>query len=111
MFWLTLLKFQEIIFIFIRAQRTGNYSLYVESLQAIVPYFFALDHYNYARWLSIHIQDLLELDEFTLQAFQTGKFVIKRSKKRFSALAVDQAHEQLNKIIKNMGRIIGLTQD
>ena len=50
--------------------------MYVESLQAIVPYFFALDHYYYTRWLPIHIQDLMELDEFTLQAFQTGKFVI-----------------------------------
>lgn len=110
-FWMSLLKFQEIFFIFIRAQRCGNFSLYVESLQALAPYFFALDHYNYARWLPIHIQDLLELDEHTLEAFQSGNFVVKRSKKRFSALAVDQAHEQLNKIIKGTGGIIGLTQD
>ena len=40
-------------------------------------WYFALDHYNHARWLSVHIYDLLALPQNTLQLdkfFKDGYF-------------------------------------
>lgn len=45
------------------------------------------------------------------EEFQKGHFVINKTGKRFSAIALDQAHEQNNKIVKGSGGVIGLTED
>ena len=37
--------------------------MYVESLEALVPWYFALDHINYARWIPIHIRDMKSLSD------------------------------------------------
>ena len=49
------------ILLFIRAIRESNFHLYVLCLKSVVKWFFALDHYNYARWLSVHLMDLNQL--------------------------------------------------
>ena len=46
-----------------------------------------------------------------LGEFRNGRFSVTRSNKRFSAIAIDQSHVQLNKKLKGTGGIIGLTQD
>ena len=46
-----------------------------------MPWMFAMDHVNYARWLSVHIRDLGALEEthrdvfrhFSSEAFVAGK--------------------------------------
>ena len=43
--------------------------------------------------------------------FHKGNFVVHKSEREFSALAIDQAHEQNNAIIKGDGGAIGLTED
>ena len=43
------------------------------------------------------------------QEFKMGNFVVHKTKHDFSALALDQAHEQANAVIKTDGRAIGLT--
>ena len=55
------LRLEILIFIFIRSHREGNFPLYVETLEALVPWFFALDHTNYARWVPVHIRDMKSL--------------------------------------------------
>ena len=52
-----------------------------------------------------------ELPAQTLEAFTNGNFVVNRSTRRFSSIAVDQGHEQLNKMLKGTGGEIGLTHD
>ena len=47
--------------IFVRAHREQNFPLYVETLKALVPWFFVRDHYNYARWIPIHVCDMENL--------------------------------------------------
>ena len=51
-----------IILIFLRSLRKGNFDLYKDSLAMLIPWFFALDHPNYARWLPIHVRDMMALD-------------------------------------------------
>ena len=45
------------------------------------------------------------------QEFKNGHFAVHKTEKKFSAIAIDQAHEQNNKIIKGDGGAIGLTED
>ena len=46
--WNTILELELLGLIFIRAHREKNFLLYIESLKALAPWFFALDHHNYA---------------------------------------------------------------
>ena len=45
------------------------------------------------------------------QEFQSDKFVVFKSSRTFSAIAIDQAHEQANNVIKVEGGAIGVTED
>ena len=75
---------------------------------------FALDHPNYARWLSIHIRDMQRLSTIhpnIAAQFAEGKFVGQKTLNRFSAIAIDHAHEQNNKVVKGDGGAIGLMQN
>jgi hypothetical protein len=73
---------------------------------------FVLDRTNYARWLSVHVRDMHELPNTNPKIyaeFQKGKFTVHKSGNVFSAMPIDQAHEQLNAVVKGDGGIIGLT--
>lgn len=72
----------------------------------LCPGFFSLDHINYARWLSVHIRDLANLKEMhpdILQHFEAGAFVARKTINSFSGMSVDQAHEQMNALMKGDG--------
>ena len=43
--------------------------------------------------------------------FRCGNFVVHKSHRKFSALAIDQVHEQANALIKGDGGVIGVTED
>ena len=43
--------------------------------------------------------------------FHAGKFVVFKSKRPFTAMAIDQAHEQANAIIKGDGGAVGVTEE
>ena len=44
-----------------RSQRQSSFSMYLDVLTELVPWFFALDHTNYARWIPVHLRDITEL--------------------------------------------------
>ena len=46
------------ILILIWARRIKKFSLYVDSLQSLMFLFFSLDHYNYTRWLTVHLRNM-----------------------------------------------------
>ena len=77
---------------------------------------FALDHTNYARWLTVHVFDLMSLPITHPDVYQQmlkGFFSFAKTKRPFSRMALDQIHEQNNKIIKGVGGATSLlnTQD
>ena len=79
----------------------------------IVPWMFALDHFHYSRWM-VHVTDLLALEKNsndTHQEFLRGNFVTQKTHKRFSAMAHDQVHKQLNAMVKGDGGMIGITEN
>ena len=97
------MKFQ--IIIFIRSMREGNFKLFVKILISLVKWVFIFDYYNYARWLSVHIQDLLSLIITCSQLYQElerESLVVQISGRQFSQIHHDQAHKQSNKTIKSV---------
>ena len=69
-------------------------------------FFFALDHTNYARWLTIHVFNLISLPITHPDVYQQmlkGFFSFAKTKRPFSRMALDQVHEQNNEIIKRVG--------
>ena len=101
--------FWEMTRIFIRSLREGKFQLYVETLEALVPWFHSLDHTNHARWLPVHIRDMKSLPPAVKNDLQKYWVVVKK-KKPFPYIPIDQAHEQNNAIVKGSGGAVGLTE-
>ena len=64
-YWKTILELELIILVFIRSIRESNFSLYVILLRSLMKWYYSMDYYNYARWLSVHLFDLVQL-QYTL---------------------------------------------
>ena len=105
-YWKLILDFQVLALVFIRSIREGNFQTYVESLISICKWYFSLDHYHYARWCTVHCFDLMLL-QFTMlevyNEFKKGNFTFQKTNSNFSRVAIDQVHEQNNKVIKSSG--------
>jgi len=48
--------------IYVRAICEADFLLYVDALTKITPWFFALDHTNYTRWVPVHLRDMVTLE-------------------------------------------------
>ena len=107
-YWDLVLRYEKLVFIFIRAHIEGNFQLYLKVLELPTPLFFALDHVNHSRWLPIHIRDMKCLPDPIRDKFKRGHWVFSKTKKAFSAIPFDQVHEQENACVKGSGGCIGL---
>ena len=106
------LSLEMMLLVYVRSLRESNFDLYVQSLAQIVPWMFALDHTHYSRWLSVHIRDMtsLSVNHPNIHAgFRAGKFVVRKTQNKFSAIAIDQCHEQNNGAVKGSRVAVGLT--
>ncbi len=113
-FWYTTLQLKLLVWIYVKSLRTANFSLYFDCLTKLAPCFFCLDHTNYARWLPVHIRDMVNLSNThpnITSEFHNGKFTVHKTRREFSSIALDHAHEQNNATIKSDGGAIGLTQN
>ena len=111
-YWDTILNMEILGLIFVRAHREQHFPLYVESLKALVPWFFALDHQNYFGWIPVHIRDMESLPASIHKEFEEhGHWVVYKTTNRFSSIPIDQAHEQNNDLVKSSGGAVGLTEN
>uniref|UniRef100_UPI00358DF98B uncharacterized protein isoform X2 n=1 Tax=Myxine glutinosa TaxID=7769 RepID=UPI00358DF98B len=62
-FWQLVLETQLNILVWDRSIHEGNFLLYVDALTQLEWLFYALDHYNYARAVSIHLRDMVVLSD------------------------------------------------
>ena len=113
-FWMQVLELELDVFQYLRSIREGNFDLYIQMLGKLVHWFFSMGHTHYARWVPVHIRDMIMLkgrNPDVYNAFKKGKFVITKTLNPFSKMATDQAHEQENEKIKGDGGAVGLTED
>ena len=74
---------------------------------------FAMDHFHYAQWLSVHLKDLMQLEgerPTVWNEFLKKHFVTQKTLHKFSMMAHDRTHEQLNVLMKGDGRIMRMIQ-
>ena len=83
-FWSIILKMELVLFAFLRSVRSGNFQHYLDSMKKMIPWFLALDHFHYVRWLSVHISDMTMLETTNSGVYEAfnefGCFVVSRSK-------------------------------
>ena len=106
LYWKSVIDLQITILLYIRSIREGNFKLHVEVLYKLLNWYFIFDHYNYARWLTIHWFDLNALETTfpdVYNFFLQGHFSFQKSHRDFSKMGLDQIHEQNNKLIKGSG--------
>ena len=88
--------------------------MYLDALTERVAWFFALDHTNYVRWIPVHLRDLTELPTKhpdVAREFKAGNLTIQKTNRVFSAIPIDQAHEQNNACSKRGGEAVGFTDN
>ena len=88
-FWSQVLELEILILEIVRTTREGNFNSYVVSVTALMPWMFALDHVNYARWFSVHVRDMATLHKShpsVYQKFTSRAFAVQKSKNTFSAI-------------------------
>ena len=102
-FWSIALRMELDYLLFLRAVRKGDFLLYIASTEKLLPWIFALDHIHYSRWLTVHHYDMEMLSTTTPDVFNefcNGNFTVKLTRNPFSAMGLNQHHEQLNKDVK-----------
>ena len=104
----------DILLQFIKAERSGNWDLYLPALAEMTLHFFAMDGPNYARWLPLYIADMNMLESShpkVHEEFLAGYFSVSRSGHPFSQVSTDMALEQsINAYSKSKGGIVGMSQ-
>ena len=62
--------------------------------------------------MPIHIRDLENLPQSIIKEFQDhGHWVVSKTQNRFSAMPIDQAHEQSHLVVKGSSDAVGLTEN
>ncbi|KAK3923562.1 Major tegument protein [Frankliniella fusca] len=61
--WIEYLNQFELVRLFTRAMRCGDWQLYLDSMKAMLPYFHAAAHLPYAKAVHIHLQKMEALEE------------------------------------------------
>ena len=88
----------NVLLCFIRSTREGIWDLHLACISEMLPWMFAYDPTNYARYLSYHWMDMKSLQMSHPEAnthLQNGEFAVQRTAyKGFSRVAVDHTIEQ-----------------
>ena len=113
-FWRSYLEMVPLLLTFIRATREGNWSLHLECIREMLPWYFAYDHLNYARYLPVYLLHMIQLPETHPEAqmmLENGDFGVQRTTEHgFAQLPIDQTIEQtLNRSTKTKGGIVGFS--
>ena len=105
------MSMMDILRKFIRAERTGNWELHLQSIQAMLPYMAASGHNSYTKSGMLYLQQMSTLPTQhpnVLQHFSEGLHVIRRSNRLWAGLSSDLVIEQvLMRSLKTSG---GLTR-
>ena len=69
---------------FLKSLRAADFELYVDALLNMLPWFFAMNRSNYARWLPVHLRDMRSLDQMVPDVaaeFKKGLFTVNKTAK------------------------------
>lgn len=108
-FWQTFLDMVQILLDFIRAVRTGDWDMHLQTCQRMLVWIHAYDRVNYSRHFTYYWasqQNIQEKFPTIYQEFKNGNFSTKRTPGKFNMLPPDQVIEQtINRDQKGSGGI------
>ncbi|MCG8032822.1 MAG: hypothetical protein JAZ03_11695, partial [Candidatus Thiodiazotropha taylori] len=109
--WLQYMEMVDILRRFLKAERTGNWALHLQSVHDMLPYFAASGHNLYAKSAYLYLQMMQALPEThpeLYDKFTQGFHVVRRSDRYWAGLSTDLIIEQvLMRSVKTSG---GLTR-
>ena len=91
LYWNLILQIEVLVLIFLRAHRENNSPCMLKPLMPLCSCY----HYNYSRWVSVHIREMKSLPEDVKEDFMKN-WVVQKTCRRFLAVHLDQTHEQEN---------------
>ena len=109
--WLMYMTLVAILRMFIRAGRTGNWLLYLQSLQQMLPYMAASGHNNYTKSLVLYLNKMEKLQDthpHVYSKFVDGFFVLRRTDNYWAGIYSDLYIEQV--LMRNVKAVGGLTR-
>ncbi|XP_033106462.1 uncharacterized protein LOC117108533 [Anneissia japonica] len=113
--WNSYIDMVQILLTFIRATRESDWDLHLAALRYMMPWFFAYDRMNYARYLPAYWLEMVNLPnshpECHKELSTTGQWTVQRQQRHpFASIACDQAIEQTcNRDSKTNGGITSYT--
>ena len=93
-YWITVKNFLLLVCLLVRGQRHGDWILCLNACYELCSWFFSCSRCNYSRWTLVFLRDMVRLPVThpdVHAAFMKGLFVIQRSAKKFSLMALDQS--------------------
>jgi hypothetical protein len=113
-FWISYLEMVDLLLNTVYSVRSGSWDLLLECIREIIPFCFAYDHHNYARYLTNFLGDMLALkDDYPEihEQLANGNFAAQlTSNKAFSRVETDKVIEMtLNKDTKTPGGTTGFS--
>ncbi|KAK3108216.1 hypothetical protein FSP39_003394 [Pinctada imbricata] len=109
--WLTYLEMVVLLHRFVRAERTGDWLLHLDTVQRMLPYFAASGHNLYLKSAYIYLSDMLKMRTShpdIYASFLSGQHVVRRTDRYWAGIWTDLTIEQvLMKSLKSSG---GLTR-
>jgi len=104
--WIQYVNMINIMKNFIRAERSGDWTLHLSCVRNMLPYFHSTGRYLYAKCAHLYLQDMLKLDNATREII-SKYFTILRTNKFWSGVWSDMTIEQtLMRSIKSVGGLI-----
>ena len=113
-FWNSFLSMVDNILSILYATRTGDWwILYIESIRRFLPWAFTCDRQYYARYLTLHLMEMVNLEEnhrCIYDDFMKGNFSVQISDNNtFGRLEADEVIETtINKDTKTHGATTGM---
>ena len=110
--WIQYFQMVDLVKLFVRAERTGNWNLHIYTIKQMMPYFHAAGHFPYAKSAHLYVQLMSDLDsKLSPDDFEKfcklGYFTIRRSDRFWSGIWSDMTIEQI--LMRNLKVSGGLT--
>ena len=109
--WFQYMEMLDILRKFLKAERTGNWKLYLQAIHEILPYLAASGHNLYTKSVYLYLQDMIKLQQLHPEVhahFLQDYHVIRRSNCFWAGLPLDLAIEKI--LIKSVKTTGGLTR-
>ncbi|KAJ8875668.1 hypothetical protein PR048_023566 [Dryococelus australis] len=108
--WVQYLRQVDILRLFIRVERSGDWELHLQGVQSMLPHLHAAEHFHYAKSVHLYVQQIEELPSrippHEYNKFTSEVFFTVRRKKDWEGVWTDLSMEQ-NRMcaLKTKGRL------